>query len=182
MAIRMDYVIKRARKRWLAAAGSNAELNKIFRESLMATASFWIDNYLPLHFGNQAMSRYGYARRSQRFLRRKAIVRPDLVPPSPMEYTGELKEYLLGKARSGAMLNASKAISTGVSKKNPNGKLRVTIPIRIPHPINPKNKGELSRVTRQERRAMNQVFIAELERRLDQSPTIIEYERINAAA
>lgn len=181
MVASLKFTLTKTRKRWEAANLSAGELNDIFRASLRATAEQWINTMLPQHFGNEAMNRYGYKFRSKRHLARKAWLRPDLSPPAPLEYTGELKSYVMGNATSGQMLNRTKTISTGPSQKNPNGKLRMTIPVQVPHPLNPKNAGELSRVIRSERRELDRLFYDTVSRKLSQSPKVIEHEKIKAA-
>lgn len=156
------------RKHWM---GSRREFNEIVRESLLEAADYWIKNYMNLHFGPGATSRYHYNFRSKVWLEYKARFYPTLVLPAPFEFTGELMSFVMDNARSGRMLDASKAISTFPSKQNPSGKQRVKIPIRIPHPIHPRYAGELSRLLPSEARQMRRVMFDALHRRLKASPS-----------
>lgn len=180
MAGVLKYTIKRIRKRWEDDNLSTREINTIFSDALVIVSKHWVDKMLPLHFGNAAMNRYGYKFRSRRHLARKAVIRPDLVPPAPLEYTGELKSYVMGNARSGQIINSTRTVPKRGSQKTA-GVIRAIIPVQIPHPLNPKNKGELTRIIRSERRELDRMFFAAVNQLLDQSPKVIQHETIKAA-
>jgi hypothetical protein len=167
--------VERIRKEWADSKRGKAALNRIFREALTDVAAFWIEHILPTHFGNQATALYGYRFRSDRYLKRKRRLRPDLIPPAPFELSGQLKDYVMTNAQSGRMLANSKPVATS-------SKIRVTIPVRIPHPIHPKNRGELSRLNRSDRRQMRRYFMMRLKARIAEAPQRRTVEIIRPAA
>ncbi|WP_166820517.1 hypothetical protein [Thalassoroseus pseudoceratinae] len=144
------------------------EFNALVREALIEAAEFWIKEFLPLHFESSAVRRYGYAARKSYYnkLKRRArmILKPGTAqqyvpapkPPGPLVYTGELKKEVLSRPVSAFKI---KATATGKKQK-------VRVPVRIPHPINPKNSGELTKLVNEELKMMHRVATEALKERL----------------
>lgn len=136
------------------------EFNSLVREALTEAAKWWIEHFLPLHFEPSAVRRYGYAARKAEhnaIKRRARMVKkpgtaqtyvPAPKPPAPLVYTGELKREVLSRPVSAFKI---KATATGKKQK-------VRVPVRIPHPINPKNSGELTKLVNEELKMMH--FVA----------------------
>lgn len=142
------------------------EWNSLVREALeQDVAKFWIANYLPLHFQPSAVQRYSYAARTDKYLRRKRTkdkvkiktkVVPIWKPTGPLILTGELMNSLLGKSPE-----AFNSKATVTSKK-----WQLRVPLRIPHPINPRNSGELSRLVKEETSKLQSLAIKSISNRM----------------
>ena len=163
------------RRSWM---GKRGEFNELVRSSLRDVAALWIAQFLPRHFTNQAISLYRYAFRKPRYVERKRRLRPELIPPAPFQFRGTLMDYVMANAQSGQMLSASKAVATWSTSKNPSGKSQIKIPVRIPHPIHPKNRGELTRLAPSEIREMRRTFFDSLGSRLKASNKVREEAKI----
>lgn len=141
------------------------ELNDATREALRAAAKFWIKKFLPLHFELQAVQRYGYAARDRVYRRIKREIErikiaefsdvtvPAPKPAKPLVWTGEMRDEVLGRP-----LSEYKIKARATAKKQ-----TVKVPVRIPHPLNPKNSGELTRLINEEIRAMQRIALAKFE-------------------
>ncbi len=143
--------------------------NAIVTLALNETGKFWIKEFLPLHFQPSAVQRYSLAARRSAYLLIKQKVdylnigfwsqkqhqyigqRVKIAKPTaPLVLTGNLRDSLLAKARGGGLTIKTTATSN---------KAIVRVKCPIPHPINPKNKGEITRLIRPEIEAMNKVFV-----------------------
>lgn len=147
------------------------ELNEITRTALTAAAQLWIKEFLPLHFIPSATQRYGYAPRNAKYraIKRRAekiriaefsnVFVPAPSPPSPLVWTGELKKEVLGRPLS----------EYNIKARATSNKQQVRVPVKIPHPLNPKNSGEITKLITLEILAMQneamKVFRKELEKR-----------------
>lgn len=142
------------------------EWNRLVREALEEdVAPYWILNYLPLHFEPGAVQRYSYAARQEKYNRKKRTrdvvkikgkVVPLAKPTGPLVLTGELRTSLLGKTPE--QFNSK---ATVTSKK-----WQLRIPLRIPHPINPRNSGELSRYIHEEISRLQMIAIRGINKRM----------------
>jgi len=69
------------------------------RESMVAMATEWSDKYLPRHFNSGAGSRYGYAKRRAKYLRRKRrLGEAGIIPRggrADLVFTGQLERMVL---------------------------------------------------------------------------------------
>lgn len=179
--MKMEVALKRERKRWLeeGTGGGIRVFHGYVREALKKAASEWIDRFLPLHFGVMSFGRYNYAPRSGRYQNYKrnspwlrknvwggtprqwnATYVPNLYlgqTPEPFRYTGELKDYVLANRQAGNILSATRAVSRGQEAF-------VRIPVQLPHPIHPKNAGELTKLLAGEKAHLTAVFNRELAR------------------
>lgn len=153
---------------WFRAMARNygiaqKKINDAFRLGGQEAGWWWINNCLPRHFTFAAYQLYGYARRSFRWNQKKLNAKraysvntgasyPAEQPPVPMVWTGELRRHVLGRTNS-YQVKATAKFATGDRKQI----VRVSVPVGIPHPINPKNAGELTRIAPSEFRQMKSI-------------------------
>lgn len=143
-------------------------LNEIVRRVLVQVAQMWIVRFRELHFGPGAVQRYSYVARSAKYnaIKRRALTVKDWQgrevtapkPPSPLVWSGSLRD---------AVLKKSPADFNIVARATSN-RQTVSVKIPIPHPLNPKNAGEIGRLIPSEVREMQefavQLFLAEIEK------------------
>jgi hypothetical protein len=116
----------------------------------------WLDEYLPLHFEAGSSQRYRYAPRNPRWNRAKArgkawVARGVFIriptPPTALVWKGQLQQSALANRR----LHRIESVAR-MWQGRPMFRVRVRIP--LPHPLNPKNRGELTRMTPTEARTL----------------------------
>ena len=148
------------------------QVNTIFRFAGMEAGYYWINNYLHLHFEPQAYQRYGYARRSFRWNRKKQNAvkayspntgreYPAPKPPKPLVWTGEMRDRVLSRKNSYQVKATAKFASDDRRQV-----VNIRIPIPLPHPINPKNRGELTKLAMSEWRKMRSIVNQVAKKRL----------------
>lgn len=153
-------------KRHRNLADTQRQFNQIIREVLIETGQYWAREFLPKHFEPGASGRYGYAPREERTRRikryAKQVHRWDgaVVPladnPRPLVFTGELIEDVLGRDPANFSVRA-----TATSNRQ-----RVVVKVPLPHPLNPKNKGEVTRLIPSELRAMHRFATRRLKEKM----------------
>lgn len=161
---------------------AKSQFNGWVRAGLVEAAKYWIANYLPLHFQRGAEQRYNYAPRTRRThaIKARAAQRgliyspkggevPYAGPPAPWVWTGDAKQALLG--RSPDSFNIRPTATSNTQK--------VVVPLPIGHPINPRHKGELTVVTRAERRKLTDIVLTTVKRLRFQN-VLAKIENINA--
>lgn len=129
-----------------------SEFNRSMRWAMTSAGLLWIEKYLPMHFESGAAGRYSYSPRPLPYDRMKERITK--APALPLRFIADvaghdrdpetLMGFVLGNRASGA-------IRVLASSRGDEYGLRV--PIRMPHPLNPKysssglgpNRGELVR-------------------------------------
>jgi hypothetical protein len=143
-------------------------LNEIVRRVLTQTAQYWLVYFREKHFDPGAFQRYGYEARSAKYnaIKRRALTVKDWQgrehtapkPPAPLVWSGSLRD---------AVLKKSPADFNIVARATAN-RQTVSVKIPIPHPLNPKNAGEIGRLIPSEVRAMQEyavkLFLDEIEK------------------
>jgi len=167
---------------------STAEINESVRRGGEVVGVEWVVTMLPTHFGSNAAGMYSHAPRTPGWKRRKLRakqrggliflgLRPNYIPPNaftintprgkqfaqwvvraPQDimddnvFTGWMRSKVLNKTAS----------AFNIRSKATRGQGRVTVPVPLGHPRNPKNVGELTGVTGKQaarlRRTWQQVF------------------------
>lgn len=141
--------------------------NGMVKRSMEKAGEMWIKEFLPIHFTPKAVQRYRYAKRSDTLnaIKRRArqitneagVKVPMEKPPSPFVWTGEMKREVLGRS-----VDEFNIRTTATSNK-----VKAKVPVRIPHPLNPKNAGEIPRLVRDEIKAMKVVTVEALGKELN---------------
>lgn len=173
----MRVKIERVVPIWLSEGGTRRELKTYIEQALREAADEWIRNYLPLHFDNSAIGRYGYKPRSSKynalkvrrnflFDYRNKIVRPVQKPqPTVFSLFGDLKNFVMGNQASGDMLRRTRI-------QGATTRMTAKIPVNFPHPINAKNKGEMTRIRRNEHNAIMRLAFERLKELLRSAPRV----------
>lgn len=156
---------------------SKSALNEAVRVSLVdGPAATFTAEVLSRKFEPSAFARYGYPPRSGKWneIKRRGSERlgvPPMSPPIALVWTGaaghplSVRETVLGGVASGETLRRAQGIARGERME-----LRVKIP--IPHPLNPRNAGELKSITADEKRRLDQRARAELRVQLAKAPKV----------
>ncbi len=110
---------------------SQRTLNRIARDSMRATLDQHAQRHLPRHFARGAATRYGYLRRSSKYVRQVKKRYPQW---RPLYRTGRLRTHIL---------DAAHRTVTATPKR---GRLR----LRAYFPLNADRKRELTAITRDE--------------------------------
>lgn len=181
------------RRAWFARGGRVAAFNSLVREALEFAAQHWIDDpdMLASHFEPGASSRYGYPQRSAKYLRVKQyaakvrswpqgrwagamVQNPNYhKSPAPYVYSGDLKEFVLGNARSGNM--RPKAVATSNVQ-------RVEVKVQYSHPLRTTDAGMITKMTDGQRDKLFRIFVKKLHELMAATPTIREQSRVTATA
>lgn len=152
-------------KRTQSVGMKQAEFNRAVKWALTEAGLMWVQEFLPRHFETMAFGRYNYAPRGRGYQERKRRVTG--MQPIPLVFFGELRSTVLANRGKGLI----RVVATATANRQ-----QVRVPVRIPHPINPKNKGELVRTTKDEYqqvgRHANRVLRQMLERRMTEIKTI----------
>lgn len=154
------------------------------REAIRDVATWWVNTLLAGHFEYEAMAKYGLRPRSDKWNRRKnrGWIPPDdfytrqnrkrgidparlwtrITPhpvgqERPLDARGQIKAHVLAGRQT---FIANMSVPT-------TGRIRATVKIPVPHPINPKFKGEMVRTTFVEREQMKRMFAKRLRERLE---------------
>lgn len=148
------------------------KINWAFRTAGQEAGFWWINNCLEKHFEQRAYQLYGYARRSFRWNQKKSNAKrayspntgrvyPAEQPPKPLVWTGEMRDHVLSR-RSSYQVKATAKFSSGERQQL----ISVVVPVGIPHPINPRNKGELTRIAPSEWRHMRGIVFQKAKKHL----------------
>ena len=111
-----------------------AEFNRAVKVALTEAGLYRQDNFLPFHFDRMAFGRYNYAPRLSKYQEKKRRITHN--EPIPLVFLGELRDYVLSNRQKGHI----RVIATATATRQ-----QVRVPVRMPHPLNPKNRGELSK-------------------------------------
>lgn len=152
-------------KRTQSIGMKQSEFNRAVRIALTEAGLYWQQNFLHRHFEASAFGRYNYAPRGYRYQNRKRYVTHR--EPLPLVFLGELRDYVLSNRDKGAIRVQSTATAT---------RQQVRVPVRLPHPINPKNRGELTRPSSAENKEIgryaNRVLRELLQRRITETVVV----------
>lgn len=143
------------------------EINNILRAGAIQAGEWWIKTCLKRHFTNTAYPMYGYRKRSTRTTQKK-MTRPEIFDPQskrwvknpflgqqtlPLVYTGSLRGFVMSN------LGSYQAKATAKFSGDEQRQLvNVRVPIRLNHPINPANAGELTRLADSEKNEMRRII------------------------
>ena len=186
----LGVVMIQQRQAWFARGGRTSAFNALVREALEETGQYWIEHMLPLHFEPGASARYGYPQRSAKYLRVKQyaarvrawpkgrwagalVANPNYHrSPAPFVFSGDLKDFVLGNARSGQM--RPRATATSNIQK-------VEVKVQYSHPLRTRDAGQITKITADERQELNRFFVRRLAEKMRATPTIREQELLAAA-
>jgi hypothetical protein len=157
----------------LLFAGSRAS-EKAWKDAWTAAgqvaARKWIDEFLELHFEPGNSQRYRLAARNPSWQRKKARGRAYVrrgvwvsipTPPVALVWKGQLKNRVLSNRRTLQIQSIAR-----MWKGAPH--FRVKVPVPIPHPLNPKNKGEVTRMIASETRLLQRLTFREFKKQTKQ--------------
>lgn len=133
------------------------EFNGYVRQAMHGAGEYWVTHILPLHFLPSAVHRYAYISRTERYLRRKrraTRVREwrgqwvnAVQPPLPLVWSDALRRS------TRRPLSEWNIRATATANRQ-----KVVVPVRLPHPMNPKNAGEITRVNNEDIRNMRRII------------------------
>lgn len=142
------YKLTEQRKEW---TGSTRAFNNIVKGSMADGGAWWVNNILPLHFGQGAADKYGYPRPSQKTLqakinagsrvwdRNRADWFPSTKPPEALVWSGWLKQFVLANIQNGQIIQKIKTDGRTDHES-------VTIRVWYPHALNTRYGAEGARV------------------------------------
>jgi len=171
-------LVRRLRPTWM---GNTSEFNKLVKRALWTAGRLWLMTFRQRHFEPGAKQRYRYADRTFRWNYKKAYGRNPSrnrsrnLPLHPRQvqdlvYTGDLKAAVLGRP-----VDAFNIETTATSNR-----VRARVRVPLPHPLNPKNRGEVTRLNREEFRAMHREAYENLLILMDVAETRLEEVRFAA--
>ncbi|WP_145257853.1 hypothetical protein [Planctomycetes bacterium Pan216] len=141
------------------------------RNSLHEAAVMWIREFLPLKFLPGNSQRYTFARRSRKTLeikKRAKFYRP--FSRNKFAVKVPAAEPRISWIRTGTtrdLMTKREASSFNIKKTATSSKQTVRVPLKLGHPINPKNVGEISEVlpseTRDLQRRAKTTFVREFD-------------------
>lgn len=156
--------------------------NHLIAGAYRLAGEYWVEHFLPLHFTAGAVQRYSYAARTRRYLERKRFAKAlrdgkgnwfvPIKPPLPLVYSDQLRKDVLGRNKSAFNIRA-----TATSNKH-----QVRVPVRIPHPLNPKNAGEIVRWNDQEKEILRGVIMQAMKLSLAWQEQLSETKEFGSAA
>lgn len=132
-----------------------SKINEMTRVALTSIGMLWISDFLPLHFLPSAVQRYGYTARSRRTLARKYKKNGST---APLVDTGKFRDSVLHKS----------PLDFNIVARATTNKQTVKVKVPVPHPLNPKNAGEIRQSVNAEWKAMSNegkaAFMLELDK------------------
>ena len=129
------------------------DLKRVLLDEIGSTAKRWRAKYLPRHFGNAAVSRYGYRKRGATYNRRK---KRELKHTRPMEHSGRGKAEALGVEK----------IKTGGTSKAVWAKVTLPRVFNFTSPRGVKMADEIRAVRPDESLELTEFFVKRVDKRL----------------
>jgi hypothetical protein len=132
-------------------AGMQRDFNRLLVSVLLDLGYWWIEHKLPIHFTASGAGRYRYPTHTRKFLALKQAIGS----PEPFVFSGELRDYAIARANPKATATRNRS--------------RLIVAIPIPHPIRPKWRGQLGKLSRGDLRELHQLGTRWMEQRLPEA-------------